>query len=320
MLPGADRAAVILFDVPFLGAPPLLRASLRPHLALVVRSTGLLHDRANSARIQFERDGLGYLASQGDRVAAISGFMRDHLVRDYRLPASALIDLPDGLTPDEWDVRPSGPPVELPPRAEPGFLFALGRAQPYKGWDDLLDALALLRGQGAPLPHALLAAVTDQPKPTDYQNHLARRIEALGLDATLLTRFSPANRALLGHPALRAAVIPSRAEPFGRVPLEAYAAGAAPVVATTAGGLAEQVIDGVTGFTATAADPSSLAGAIARALALPAAERDRMRAAGRELTRGRFDHRQAIARFLAQFAPWAAGTTPTELSRHGTFV
>ena len=59
-------------------------------------------------------------------------------------------------------------------------------------------------------------------------------------------------------------MIPSRSEPFGRVPLEAYAAGAAPVVATTAGGLAEQVIDGVTGFTAAPADPVSLAAAIER--------------------------------------------------------
>jgi glycosyltransferase involved in cell wall biosynthesis len=33
----------------------------------------------------------------------------------------------------------------------------------------------------------------------------------------------------------------SRAEPFGRIPLEAYAAGASPVIATTAGGLAEIV-------------------------------------------------------------------------------
>ncbi len=80
-------------------------------------------------------------------------------------------------------------------------------------------------------------------------------------------------------------MIPSRTEPFGRVPLEAYAAGAAPVVATTAGGLAEQVIDGVTGLTASPADPVSLASAIGRALSLTDDERDRMRCAGRCLAR-----------------------------------
>jgi glycosyltransferase involved in cell wall biosynthesis len=184
-------------------------------------------------------------------------------------------------------------------------LPAASWAQPYKGWDDLIEAIAALRDQGTPLPHALLAAVTDQPEPTAYQRHLADHIGKLGLDATLLTRFDPGIRDLLWHPALRAVVIPSRTEPFGRVPLEAYAAGAAPVVATTAGGLAEQVIDGVTGFTAAPADPASLASALRRALALSADERARMRAAGRDLARTRFDHRLAIQRFFAQTAPWA---------------
>ncbi len=104
-------------------------------------------------------------------------------------------------------------------------------------------------------------------------------------------------------------VIPSRSEPFGRVPLEAYAAGAAPVVATTAGGLAEQVIDGVTGFTAAPADPASLAVAIERALSLDARQRERMRAAGREVARTRFDHSLGIRRFFADFAPWACRQT-----------
>ena len=171
----------------------------------------------------------------------------------------------------------------------------------------LLDALAA--PVGAPLPHAVLAAVTDQPGLSGYQRHLAERIRTLGLDATLLTRFDPGVRTLLRHPALRAVVVPSRSEPFGRVPLEAYIAGAAPVVATTAGGLTEQVIDGVTGFTAAPADPASLAVAIERALSMSAAQRERMRAGGRELARTRFDHTLAIRRFLADSAPWACRET-----------
>jgi glycosyltransferase involved in cell wall biosynthesis len=304
VLPSADPAGVIFFDIPFLGVPPLLPAQTLPGLAVVPRSTGLLHDPDNRARIEFERDGLSYLAARGGHIAAISGYMRDHLVRDYRLPAASLLDLPDGLTPGDWQSRPADPP-SLPPNAEDGFLLALGRAQPYKGWDDLLDALAILRRRQVELPHALLAAVTDQPAPSEYQQHLARRIDSLGLDATLLTRFDPAIRTLLAHPALRAAVIPSRTEPFGRVPLEAYVAGATPIVATTAGGLAEQVIDGITGLAAAPGDPASLAGAIDRALGLTTGERDQMRAAGRDLARTRFDHERAIRRFLARFAPWS---------------
>ena len=297
-----SQSAVIFLDIPFLGAAPLLPERILPRLAVVPRSTGLLHDPGNQARIQFESDGLRYIADHGGRVAAISGYMRNHLTEDYHVPAGAMLDLPDGLTAGERSNHRPSPP-DLPSRAENGFLLSYGRAEPYKGWDDLVEALARLRDHRAQVPHALLAAVTDQPSPTAYQRQLASRIESLDLDATLVTRFDPAIRTLLVHPALRAVVIPSRAEPFGRVPLEAYAAGAAPVVVTTAGGLAEQVIDGVTGLAALPADPASLADAIDRALRLTAAEVDRMRAAGQDLARTRFDCSIALRRFLDQFAP-----------------
>jgi glycosyltransferase involved in cell wall biosynthesis len=301
-IPPGSPSAVIFLDIPFLGAAPLLPDQILPRLAVVPRSTGLLHDPGNKARIQFEGDGLRYIVNRGGRIAAISGYMRNHLTGDYHVPAGAVLDLPDGLTAGEWSVdRPS--PPDLPARAEKGFLLSYARAEPYKGWDDLVAALAQLRDRGAHLPHALLAAVTDQPGRTAYQQHLASRIESLDLDATLVTGFDPAIRSLLVHPALRAVVIASRAEPFGRVPLEAYAAGAAPVVVTTAGGLAEQVIDGVTGLAASPADPASLAGAIDRALRLTADEVDRMRAAGRHLARTKFDCGVALRRFLDQFAP-----------------
>jgi glycosyltransferase involved in cell wall biosynthesis len=269
----------------------------------VPRSTGLLHDPTNVDRIRFERDGLRSLQAIGGRVAAISEYMRAHLRDDYAVADAALLDLPDGLTAEEWNYEPPGQPV-LPPPAAAGFLLAYGRAQPYKGWDDLIDALALLRADGVRLPHAVLAAVTDQPQVTDYQTQLSARIDARGVDATLVTRFDPAMRGLLAHPALRAVVVPSRAEPFGRVPLEAYAAGAGPVVVTTAGGLPEQVVDAVTGFTAQPADPQSLAAAIGRALGLSEPERQQMRWRGLQLVRTRFDHRDSVYRFFGSFAPW----------------
>jgi hypothetical protein len=124
-------------------------------------------------------------------------------------------------------------------------------------------------GFGPDLPEwqrPALAAVTDGPPLTAYQRPLARRIDTGHLDITLHTTFSPGTRALLGHPALAAVIVPSRAEPFGRISLEAYAAGASPVIATTAGGLAETVTEPLTGYTADPADPPSLAAAIVRAL------------------------------------------------------
>jgi len=303
MLPSTPRLAIILLDVPFLGVPPMLPTALLPAVTVLPRSTALLHQPDDLDRIRFERTGLLTVAHNGGHIAAISTHMRTHLHHAYRIPTTALIDLPNGLTPAD---RCFGQPDRelLPAAAHAGFILAIGRAQPYKGWDDLLDALAHLRATGIQTPHAVLAAVTEQDTPSAYQRHLADRITHLNINATLLTRHNPALRDLLTHPQLRALVIPSRTEPFGRLPLESYAAGAAPVIATTAGGLAEQVINGITGITAHPNNPHSLADAIRRALDLTEPDRRAMRTAGRAMLSTHFDYPKTVTTFLTRIAPW----------------
>jgi glycogen(starch) synthase len=73
-------------------------------------------------------------------------------------------------------------------------------------------------------------------------------------------------------------VLPSRYEPFGIVALETAAAGA-PLVASTAGGLAELVVDGETGLSVTPGNADEIAAAIGRVLSDPAAAARRARAA-----------------------------------------
>jgi glycogen synthase len=78
-------------------------------------------------------------------------------------------------------------------------------------------------------------------------------------------------------------VLPSRYEPFGIVALEAAAAGA-PLVASTAGGLAELVVDGVTGLSVTPGDVEGIAAAVRTVLTDPAGAARRARAAKSRLT------------------------------------
>jgi len=73
-------------------------------------------------------------------------------------------------------------------------------------------------------------------------------------------------------------VLPSRYEPFGIVALEAAAAGA-PLVASTAGGLAELVVDGETGLSIEPGDTDGIATAVGAVLSDPAAAARRARAA-----------------------------------------
>jgi glycogen(starch) synthase len=75
-----------------------------------------------------------------------------------------------------------------------------------------------------------------------------------------------------------AVVLPSRYEPFGIVALEAAAAGS-PLVASTAGGLGEAVVDGATGVSFAPGDVAGLAAAVGRVLADPRAAARRARAA-----------------------------------------
>ncbi len=76
------------------------------------------------------------------------------------------------------------------------------------------------------------------------------------------------------------------------------------MIATTAGGLNEQVIDGHTGFIATPENPVSLAAALRRGLALTAAERRRIRDNTHHFATARYDYPLAVRVFLAQVASW----------------
>ncbi|RYJ31417.1 glycosyltransferase [Streptomyces sp. L-9-10] len=309
----ARRCLLIGLDIPFLGLAPYTVPTM--DLLLVPRSTTVLTRPEDMSRVRWERDALRAATDRGGRIGAISSHMRGHLVVSYAVPRTSIVSIPNGLIQEEM-ARPAKTPP-LPFKARAGFLLAMGRAVPTKGFDDLLEALHILKERGVRAPHLLLAAVTsDEPElPTSYQEDLAARIHAYDLDATLITRFTPAIRAWLHNPALRAVVVPSREEPFGRIPLEAFAAGAGPVVATTAGGLAQTVVEGETGFTATPRDAKSLASALHRALTVLPRERDRLRSAGAALVRSRHDYEASIRSVIERIAPWALVPAPTAEGR-----
>jgi glycosyltransferase involved in cell wall biosynthesis len=138
-----------------------------------------------------------------------------------------------------------------------------------------------------------MAAVTEEDEPSDYQRHLQTRVAAERHDVTLITRFSPGVRSLIGHPALRAVVVPSRVEPFGRIPMEVYShprQAAVPVVAAETGGMVELVIEGRTGYTFSASRPNAIARAIVKALRACPKKRRRLRTAGRRLIAERYTY------------------------------
>lgn len=141
----------------------------------------------------------------------------------------------------------------LPPATHGRHLVTAGRLVPAKGFDTLIDAMALL-------PGATLTIHGDGPLRAD----LARRIVAHGIQHRVTLAGHTADLA----PALSAAdlfVSSSRREGFGNVLIEAMALGT-PVLATRAGGPETFLHDGINGFLADPDDAAALARTIAALL------------------------------------------------------
>jgi colanic acid/amylovoran biosynthesis glycosyltransferase len=143
--------------------------------------------------------------------------------------------------------------VAPPPAGGPTRLVAAGRLSVEKGFDVLLEALAVAVGQGADLQLDLIGSGPER-------EHLAALAAPLGERVRMI----PAQpRELLWQhvDAAQVLVVPSRREGLGLVALEAIARGR-PVIASRAGGLVEVVHDGVDGRLVPPEDVAALAAAL----------------------------------------------------------
>lgn len=173
--------------------------------------------------------------------------------------------------------------------ATPGkdTLLFVGRIEPLKGVDTILDALDVIRRRDPALFQIIrLIVVGGNPNdPADTELHrLRQRVEALGLTGAVEFHGAKDQTALPDYYAAAAAVlVPSDYESFGMVALEAMASGT-PVIASEVGGLAFLVRDGETGYLVPARDPEALADRITWLLRDPD-KLARMRTAAAELAR-----------------------------------
>ena len=223
------------------------------------------------------------IARLADRIVAANVVERADLVWHYGAAADRVAVIPCGV--DTEMFRPMAQPVakdllELPP--EPLLLF-VGRLQPIKGLETLLDAMTRLAGRAR-----LLIIGGDQDEPDNaHAERLRLRVDALGLRARV--RFlgaQPQDRLRLFYAAADATVMPSYYESFGMVALEAMACGT-PVIASRVGGLTTTVRDGVTGYLAPEGDAAAFAERMEAVLA-DASTRERL---GREAVRWAAEHR-----------------------------
>jgi len=199
----------------------------------------------------------------------------------------------NGVDLEDYPERPDAP-VDLD--AGTGWLVGVvGTLQKRKGQDDAIRAAAMARET---IPELILLVVGEgNATYTDYLHELTRHLSAD--EGVVFTGHRNDVPELL--PTLKALLVPSWEEPFGRVAIEAMAAGV-PVVGTNAGGLKEIIQDGVTGFLVPPHDPAALKDRILFLHAHPA-EREVMGRTGKSLVRESFDvrnHARKVEQVMAQ--------------------
>lgn len=192
-------------------------------------------------------------------------------------------------------------PAFLPPG--PAVLQHPARLLPWKGVHLTIRMLALLRDHGL-RPHLLL---TDTQRIADWENQLdiyRDEIHALVARLELADQVEFVHASFAEMPALyeRADIVlyPTVADkPFGLVPLEAMSS-RRPIVASRCGGIAETVVDGVTGNLVKSGDVDALSACVMRLLGDAAAART-MGEAGRRHVEERFDIHKYVERLDAHY-------------------
>ena len=195
------------------------------------------------------------------RVAAyigVSRFVADRIA-ELDVPARKVLCVPNGvgdaersamaLTPHSFQTTPSrrdGP-------GETVDIGIVGQIGAWKGHDDLIDALRLIKSWNLPF----LCLVYGQGEP-EYIESLKAKIDKHDLGKQFVWKGYIENKSDIFH-GIDICVVPSRIEEaFGMVAAEA-AFFSIPVIATRTGGLPEVVKDGETGYLIDACSPRQIA-------------------------------------------------------------
>ena len=224
---------------------------------------------------------LAALANRVRRVVCVSHASARNAVA-LGVPQSRVTVVHSGLAPVD--------PIDAPAEQATLRLGIVGQIGPWKGHDDLLDALALLVGDNASV--ALRIFGSGDPA---YIASLKRRAAELGVLERLEWCGYLSNQADIFRN-IDVCVVPSRLEEaFGMSALEANGFGR-PVICSARGGLPEIVEDGVTGFIVAANRPDQLAQAIATFVRHPDLVKT-MGAAARRRAESRFSLDRFVERF-----------------------
>jgi glycosyltransferase involved in cell wall biosynthesis len=189
-------------------------------------------------------------------IVAVSEWDRRNLIARERIDPKLIRVLANAIAPTE--PSPSRAPVSALARSADTYLIgAVGRLYPEKGYEYLIEAVALLRDSGYSVRCVILGDGPQERELRELINQLgvSEQVQLLGRreDVAQIVR------------ELDVAVLCSVREGSPLAMLEYMAAGA-PIVASSVGGIPELIEDGIHGVLVDAADPQALCAGIARLL------------------------------------------------------
>lgn len=279
------------------------------------RAEVLVHLRDRLPRTRVADATMRLIAREATTIVANSRYSAEGLT-DIAAPAAEVIVVPNPVDltrfdPSKVEKDAARSALGLPPRAV--ALGVVGQITPWKGQAEAVQALASLTKRRPDLHLFIVGEAKFVSSTTRYDNraYLAQ-MEHFILENGLADRVH-----LLGEredvPALMRALdillVPSWDEPFGRVVVEGMAMGLA-IIATSIGGPAEILDDGVDGLLVPPRDPGAWANAIDRLSLDP----PRLRQLG-ELARQRSTSFDVPHHVQAMAAAYEATTTRTEVAQ-----
>jgi glycosyltransferase involved in cell wall biosynthesis len=198
-----------------------------------------------------------------DCVLVNADAVKDWLMADG-YSASKIVVIRNGVDLSRFS-RPPEPEklrLELGLAPDTPLVAVVSRLTRLKGLEDFLEAVARISPR---FPDARFLVVGEtNPQHRPYLDELKSLAARLGVgDRVIFTGLRSDVPALMAS--VNVSVMPSLNEALSNVLLESMAAGA-PVVATRVGGTPEALTDGRTGLLVPPADPTALAGSIARLL------------------------------------------------------
>jgi len=216
-------------------------------------------ERAGEDRLNGERQVL----RRADRIVVSTIAESTQLRFLYRVEQRKLVVIPPGVdTSRFYPISSDEAKQFIGLKPQDRMVLFVGRIEPLKGVDTLIQAMSCLDLKGLQLP-VHLAIIGGEPNaiPEDMSDEMTR-LQKLCDDL-----FMGGMVVFLGkrgqdtlpyyYSAAEVLVMPSLYESFGMVALEAMACGT-PVIASEVGGLGYLVQDGVTGFTIPDSDPKEL--------------------------------------------------------------